>query len=629
MVLVMAMAMACREYTFEGPSGPVSSTVVALEDSEALVAVNVDEGTVSRLTIETGKVDRVEVGIEPTRLTRAGERVFVTLRGQREVVALDDGPNGLVEGARETVGAEPYGIVTAPEGGPVYVAVSLEDKVLELDPTTLETVRTFNVPNEPRWLTLDPEGPALFVASHRGGLLTRIDLLNGYTSEVVLPQAERGLFGEESDSEGDGTLDVRLTGDPCVTINGDYLVVPALYVDTVATILGDEGGGGSGYSGGGAEIGRMNPGLVLYPLDRDLNPGNAELVFAVGDDSDDVRRTSLTSATCTPDGWHVLTTMEATDTVLLVDLEPFRRERNNGPKSDMEVGFFGFGERPVTDIRTGRGPRGVAFVGSTPYVHTWLDREVAHVAWDDAMDINELAARDNKLGFYPVVKTHGGVMLTESALSPDELAGRDLFTSAIDDRMTTVQGGVSCSTCHVDGREDGISWPFENGRRQTLSLAGGVADTGPFTWDGNVPSIGEEARRTTTIRMGGQGPNADEQALIEAYVATLRAPDTVNKGLDNALVNAGRLIFESPAVGCSACHAGGTFTDGAVHPVYGTTPTNTPSLAGVAASAPYLHDGSVGTLRDVLEWAKTGAMGNTSQLDENDMDALEAYLRSL
>ena len=33
--------------------------------------------------------------------------------------------------------------------------------------------------------------------------------------------------------------------------------------------------------------------------------------------------------------------------------------------------------------------------------------------------------------------------------------------------------------------------------------------------------------------------------------------------------------------------------------------------------------------RDVLIWARSGAMGNTSSLSERELDALEAYLRSL
>jgi cytochrome c peroxidase len=55
----------------------------------------------------------------------------------------------------------------------------------------------------------------------------------------------------------------------------------------------------------------------------------------------------------------------------------------------------------------------------------------------------------------------------------------------------------------------------------------------------------------------------------------------------------------------------------------------TPSLLGVAATAPYFHDGSAPDLRAVLDAARTGFMGNTSSLDESEMAALETFLRSL
>jgi len=61
----------------------------------------------------------------------------------------------------------------------------------------------------------------------------------------------------------------------------------------------------------------------------------------------------------------------------------------------------------------------------------------------------------------------------------------------------------------------------------------------------------------------------------------------------------------------------------------GGVAANTPGLRGIAATAPYLHDGSLKSLRSVLEWARNGEMGDTSMLSDDELDALEAYLRSL
>jgi cytochrome c peroxidase len=55
---------------------------------------------------------------------------------------------------------------------------------------------------------------------------------------------------------------------------------------------------------------------------------------------------------------------------------------------------------------------------------------------------------------------------------------------------------------------------------------------------------------------------------------------------------------------------------------------NTPSLHLVGGGGPYFHDGRYKTLRDLLASGKDG-MGHTSALSSEDLDALEAYLRTL
>lgn len=56
---------------------------------------------------------------------------------------------------------------------------------------------------------------------------------------------------------------------------------------------------------------------------------------------------------------------------------------------------------------------------------------------------------------------------------------------------------------------------------------------------------------------------------------------------------------------------------------------NTPSLVGVGRSAPYFHDGSAPSLREVIVNNPGDRMGRTSQLARGDVDALVAYLETL
>jgi cytochrome c peroxidase len=73
--------------------------------------------------------------------------------------------------------------------------------------------------------------------------------------------------------------------------------------------------------------------------------------------------------------------------------------------------------------------------------------------------------------------------------------------------------------------------------------------------------------------------------------------------------------------------AGGRRLEGAFRP---------PSLRGVAENAPYMHTGEFRTLRDVLEHyngAPRASVGRSElhplQLSERDLEALEAFLRTL
>ena len=55
---------------------------------------------------------------------------------------------------------------------------------------------------------------------------------------------------------------------------------------------------------------------------------------------------------------------------------------------------------------------------------------------------------------------------------------------------------------------------------------------------------------------------------------------------------------------------------------------DTPSLRFVSGTAPYFHDGRYPTLRALLV-GSDGKMGHTAKLSPHELDALEAYLRTL
>jgi mono/diheme cytochrome c family protein len=627
-------------------AAPQTGSASIVSDGQFLYTANSDAGSVSRID-RGGLVLSAPVGEEPRRLAVSGDALFVSLTGEGRVLRLDARTLDIEEEAE--VGAEPFGIVAAPDGSAVFVALRLADEVLELDPDTLEVRRSWSAA-EPWFLAIAPDGSAVYATSARNDAVTRIAPATGDLRVSHLPQVgwehalegRRGrMFVEEpaSDLPRAGTFAARATGDGCVTVDGD-LVVPALFVDHVLPIpidfggllgLDDEENGGAGYSSPGGGVGRINPALVTFhDADGGLEP-ETPWGIEVLDEEMRTRKGYLSSVTCDADGRYLAATAESQDLVLVVDSEPFDGQGDYPVRKALEglvtLPSAGMAERPVTAAHGGDGPRGAAFVGGDLWVHAAFADEIARVPWEDAVDVNRAAANDRreKVAFDPFLRRVDRIELPDSPLSSVGREGRDLFFAADDPAMTSVNGGVSCSTCHVEGRNDGFTWSFVDGVRQTPSLAGGIGDTGPFTWDGAVPSVGEEAHRTATIRMGGEGPDERQRATIEAFVGSLPRP-AVDPKLDPADVAAGAALFVE--ANCDACHSGPAYTDGLTHTVAGRV-SDTPSLRGIAATAPYYHDGRSATLTDALGQALALGMGELDDLDATEFAQLEAFLRSL
>ncbi len=262
-------------------------------------------------------------------------------------------------------------------------------------------------------------------------------------------------------------------------------------------------------------------------------------------------------------------------------------------------------------------------------------------------------------------------------LAADVLRGAQLFSDSADPRLSR-DGYVACAHCHLDGESDLLTWDFTDrgeGLRNTISLAGTAGTAhGPVHWSGNFDEIQDfehdiraafrgtglmtdaefhTGTRDTTLGDPKAGVSSDLDALA-AYVASLsrypRSPRRAPDGSLTASAARGRIVFESAAAGCTTCHSGARLTDSVfesrgaprLHDV-GTlgaasggrlggalSGIDTPTLHGLHASAPYLHDGSAATLRAVLTTRNPDDRhGRTSHLSAAELDDLESYLLSL
>ncbi len=128
-------------------------------------------------------------------------------------------------------------------------------------------------------------------------------------------------------------------------------------------------------------------------------------------------------------------------------------------------------------------------------------------------------------------------------------------------------------------------------------------------------------------RMHGTGLARSQVETLVAYLEALPPPRTPTR--DPAAVARGRDIFDN-AGGCTTCHEGTLYTDGALHTFTGMpTAADTPSLIGLAASAPYFHDGSAETLDDLLRGFGTARdMADLSSLTLAQREDLKAFLET-
>src|SRR5690606_20595823 len=117
---------------------------------------------------------------------------------------------------------------------------------------------------------------------------------------------------------------------------------------------------------------------------------------------------------------------------------------------------------------------------------------------------------------------------------------------------------------------------------QAPVLAGRVAETGPYKWDGQDPTL-HDSLRHTMARIGGGWPsglNDEEIDAMVAYLESLPAPKPPSTS-DPQAVARGREVFVEAS--CDACHEGERLTDRNQHKLDTTLArVDTPSLVGLA-----------------------------------------------
>lgn len=254
----------------------------------------------------------------------------------------------------------------------------------------------------------------------------------------------------------------------------------------------------------------------------------------------------------------------------------------------------------------------------------------------------------------------------DNPTTPEKVAlGKQLF---FDGRLSADEK-ISCATCHdpakgfSNGDQFATGFEGKKGGRNSPTVINSAFQKFQF-WDGRAKSLEEQAlgpmqnpiemnmkleaivERLNKVegykqqfqKVFGTDVTAEGMAkAIAAYERTILSGDApydrFKAGDKNAMSEAaqrGLKLFTGKA-NCSACHSGPNFTDHAFHNI-GVPGTDvgrheisktagdkgafkTPTLREIARSAPYMHDGSMKTLEEVMaHYVKGGTPSPT--LDE-------------
>ncbi len=215
--------------------------------------------------------------------------------------------------------------------------------------------------------------------------------------------------------------------------------------------------------------------------------------------------------------------------------------------------------------------------------------------------------------------------LVASAMSGEEQFGNALFNTT--SGIINSDLAFACASCHIEGGTDGLSWRIGPQALQTPILAGRINGTHPFKWDGSDTTLAATFA-TTTKRLGGSGLDEKESNAIAAYLKSLPPPRPPTG--DAVAIARGKQLFESR--GCTTCHDGPTYNDGEQYEFTSLLKQlDTPSLRGLAWSAPYYHDGSATSLDSLLrgDGRVVGMSAELVKLTAAERRDLASFLESL
>ncbi len=584
--------------------------------------VNPDNDSVSVIDIATNTLlAEIAVGDNPHSLAMDynSNQMWVTNKGDASIAIIDVSTLAVDRTLLLDNRAQPHGIVI--KGTTAYVALEATGDLLKIDTQNDQELGRINLGPHIRHLAVSGDGSTLYVSrfitpllpdestlspdvSALGGELLEVDAAAMTLTDLIPLMHSAAPVTEDS---GPGLP--NYVNAPVISPDGAFAYLPSKQDNILA---------GNFRSGSNLLSFEQTVRAVTSRVDLSTN---TELT---GQRIDHDNAGLATGAVISNDGKFLYVALETSREVAIYNLQS---------------GF------EVTRAQVGRAPQGVALSPDNRvlYVYNFMDRTVS---------VHDLAdVIDNALPNVPLLATVS--VVGSEALAAIDLNGKQLFYDAADDRLAK-DNYMSCASCHNDGAQDGRVWDFSQfgeGLRNTIDLRG-KAGHGLLHWTANFDEVQDFENQ---IRSFAEGSGLMEQSAFDAteqtlgaskaglstdldalahYVENLMMPEGPNSSETlSSEAQAGETVFNNL---CASCHTGAVFTDsatGARHDV-GTISLatsgsrmggpldgfDTPTILGLWATAPYLHDGSAATVEDAI------TAHTTISLTPAELSSLTAYL---
>ncbi len=555
-------------------------------DGRRAYVVNQDAGTISVLDVRRRKVlDEVSVGSSPVHaeLSPDGRTLYVSRRYADDVAVLNLKKLRVTRLMR--TGLEPYGLAVSKKGDRLFVANSMSDSVSIIDAATGKTLAEVPVGREPRYVAVTPDGKKLLVANSLSREITIVDV----SAAKVVESRDLGK--------------ANILRQVAVSPDGRWGYVSHIVSHEERTTLQMERGWI--HSNGFSVLDMRHKGrrvtlLLDRLLDGDANPWGALV-------SKDGGRLYVTLA-----GVHEVAIVDTRKALQLVRETPVDKVERLAQNVEI-VEARGIARRVKAG---GLGPRGLALSEKT----------------------GELLVANYFSDSVSVLDAETGALRAVIPLGPEQKMtqhrkGEMLFNDA----RFCFQRWFSCASCHQeDATVDGLSWDLPNdgvGNPKNVKSLHDVHDTAPAMWGGVRKDM--HAAVAAGQRFLGFLPDEERHKALIAYInKPRRAPNPHRRRGDPESMRRGEKVYARAL--CDACHPSPSFTDrkkydlGLSGPKDQRARFDTPSLREVYRTAPYLHDGSAKTLREVFtRYNPDGRHGRTQGLTDAEMKDLLLYLKSL